>query len=91
MILKQVEEAEQRERERQKQAADERRRERVRERAKALQQARQAAKDELRAITKAWTDAYALEAFFTELSRRAAAIDGRDERISRSGFVLRGS
>lgn len=30
---------------------------------------------------KAWTDAFALEAFFTELCRRAAALDG-DERAN---------
>lgn len=47
-----------------------------RERAKARQQARQEAKDELRSIVKSWNDAFALEAFFTELSRRAAALDG---------------
>jgi hypothetical protein len=30
---------------------------------------------------KAWNDAFALEAFFTELSRRASALDG-DERMN---------
>ena len=75
--MKQAEEAERRERERQKQANEERRRHRARERAEARQRARQAAKDELRAIVKAWNDAFALEAFFAELSRRAATLEGR--------------
>jgi hypothetical protein len=48
----------------------------LRERAKARQQARQAAKEELRAIVKAWNDAFAFEVFFAELSRRAATLDG---------------
>ena len=36
----------------------------------------QAAKEELRSIVKARNDAFALEAFFTELSRRALSLDG---------------
>ncbi len=59
----------------------ERRRRQARERAEARQRARQAAKEELRSIVKAWNDAFALEAFFTELSRRASALDG-DERAN---------
>src|SRR6185436_1975420 len=57
---------------------EELRRLRARERAKAREQARQAAKDELRAIVTAWNTAFALEAFFTELSRRAAALGGEE-------------
>lgn len=81
VLVKQVEDAERRERERQAQAEKEARRRRARERAEARQRARQAAKEELRAIVKAWNDAFALEAFFTELSRHAAALDG-DERAN---------
>jgi hypothetical protein len=79
ILVKQVQDAEQRERERQMQAEIERRRRQAHERAEARQRARQAAKEELRSIVKAWNDAFALEAFFTELSRRASALDG-DER-----------
>jgi hypothetical protein len=75
VVVKLVEEAERRARERQKQEEEEDRREQARERAEALKRARQAAKDELRAIVKAWNDAFALEAFFAELSRRAAALE----------------
>lgn len=78
-IVKLVEDAERRERERRAQAAIEERRRRTRERAEARQRARQAAKDELRSIIKAWNDAFALDAFFNELSRRAQALEG-DER-----------
>jgi GTP1/Obg family GTP-binding protein len=81
VLVKQVDDAERRERERQAQAEKEARRRRVRERAEARQRARQAAKEELRAIVKAWNDAFALEAFFTELSHHAAALDG-DERAN---------
>lgn len=80
-LVKQAQDAEQRERERQAQAAKEERRRRARERAEARQRARQAAKEELRSIVKAWNDAFALDAFFTELSRRASALDG-DERAN---------
>jgi hypothetical protein len=80
-IVKRVEDAKQRERERRAQAAIEARGRRARERAEARQRARQTAKDELRSIVKAWTDAFALEAFFNELSRRAQALEG-DERVS---------
>jgi hypothetical protein len=79
IIVKQVEYAEQRERERQVQAVIEERRRRARERAEATDRARQAAKEELRSIVRAWNDAFALEAFFTELCRHAATLDG-DER-----------
>lgn len=78
-LLKQAADAEQRHRERLAQMEEESRRRKARERAEALQRARQAAKDELRQIVKAWNDAFAVEAFFTELSRRAAAV-GDDER-----------
>jgi hypothetical protein len=78
VIVKQAADAQERERERQARIEEELRRQRVSERAKARQQARQAAKDELRAIVKAWNDAFALEAFFTELSRRAAALNGEE-------------
>ena len=75
-LVKQAEEAQQRQRERQARAEEESRRHEARERAKARQQARQAAKEELRGIVKAWNDAFAVEAFFTELSRRAATLKG---------------
>lgn len=81
ILVKQVQDAEQREHARQAQAKKEERRRRARERAEARQRARQAAKEELRSIVKAWNDAFALEAFFTELSRRASALDG-DERVN---------
>jgi hypothetical protein len=78
-LLKQAAAAEERHRERIAQMEEESRRRKARERAEALQRARQAAKDDLRQIVKAWNDAFALEAFFKELSRRAAAL-GDDER-----------
>ena len=80
-IMKQVEDAEQRRREQEAQEKIERRRRQARERAEARERARQAAKEELRSIVKAWSDAFALEAFFTELARRASALDG-DERAN---------
>jgi hypothetical protein len=79
ILVKQVQDAEQREREQQERAEIEHRRYLARERAEARQHARQAAKEELRSIVKEWNDAFALEAFFTELSRRALVLDG-DER-----------
>ena len=79
VIVKQVEDADQRRREEQAQARIELRRYQARERAEARQRARHAAKDELRSIVKGWNEAFALEAFFTELSRRAATLAG-DER-----------
>jgi len=75
-IVKQVEDAEQRRREQEVQEKIERRRRQARERAEARQRARQAAKEELRSILKVWNDAFALEAFFALLSRRASALDG---------------
>lgn len=81
ILVKQVQDAEQRERERQAQAEIERRRREARERAEARQRARQAAKEELRSIVKAWNEAFALEAFFTEASRRAAVLND-DERAN---------
>jgi GTP1/Obg family GTP-binding protein len=78
VLAKQAEDAEQRERERRAQAEREERRRETRERAEARRRARQAAKEELRSIVKAWNDAFALEAFFTELSRRAATLDGEE-------------
>jgi hypothetical protein len=78
-IVKQVEDAEQRRREQEAREKIERHRRQARERAEARQRARQAAKDELRTIVKAWNDAFALDAFFNELSRRAQALGG-DER-----------
>ena len=79
VILKQAEDAAQRRREEQARWKAQERREKAREHTKAVQQARQAAKDELRSIVKAWNDAFAVEAFFAELSRRAKTIGG-DER-----------
>jgi hypothetical protein len=81
VVVKMIEDADQRERERRVQAAIEGRRRRARERAEARQRARQTAKQELCAIVKAWSDAFALEAFFNELSRRAQALGG-DERTN---------
>jgi len=81
VIMKQVEDAEQRRREQEAREKIERRRREARERAEARQRARQAAKEELRSIVKAWNDAFALDAFFTELSRRASALNG-DERAN---------
>jgi hypothetical protein len=78
-IVKQVEDAEQRQREQEAREKIERRRRQARERAEARQRARQAAKEELRSIVKAWNEAFALEAFFDELSHRAQALVG-DER-----------
>src|SRR4051794_21759155 len=40
-------------------------------------------KEELRSIVKAWNDAFALDAFFNELSRRAQALVGNERGISR--------
>jgi hypothetical protein len=79
IIMKRVEDAEQLRREQEAQEKIERRRRQSRQRSEARQRARQAAKDELRAIVRAWNEAFALEAFFTELSRRASVLDG-DER-----------
>lgn len=44
---------------------------------------------------EAWNDAFALEAFFTELSRRAAALDGEqrvelEERITAARELMGG-
>ena len=78
ILVNQAQDAEKRERERQRQAELEERRRKARQRAEARERARQAAKDELRAIAKAWNDAFAVEAFFTELSRRAATLDGNE-------------
>jgi vacuolar-type H+-ATPase subunit E/Vma4 len=61
VILKQVEDAAQRRREQEAREKIERRRRQARERAEAWQRARQAAKEELRSIVKAWNDAFALE------------------------------
>lgn len=81
VIVKLIEDAEQRDSERRAQAAIEERRRRERERADARLRASLAAKEELFAIVKAWSDAFALEAFFGELSRRAQALEG-EERAS---------
>jgi hypothetical protein len=77
--VKQVEDAERRRQEQEARDGIERRRREARERAEAQQRARQAAKEELQSIVKAWKDAFALDAFFNELSRRAKALVG-DER-----------
>jgi hypothetical protein len=79
VVVKQVEDAERRRREQEAREKIERRRRQARERAEARQRARQAAKEELRSIFKAWNDAFALDAFFNELSRRAQGLVG-DER-----------
>lgn len=81
ILVKQVQDAEQRAREERAKAEVEHRRYLARERAEALKRARQVAKEELRAIVKAWNEAFALEAFFVELSRQASALDG-EERAS---------
>jgi hypothetical protein len=78
-IVKHVEDAEQRRREQEAREKIERRHRQARERAEARQRARQAAMEELRSIVKAWNEAFALDAFFNELSRRAATLGG-DER-----------
>jgi hypothetical protein len=78
VIVQQAEEAERGRQEWQKQAEEEERRCRARERAEALRRAQQAAREELRAIVKAWNDAFALEAFFNELSRHAAPLEDRE-------------
>jgi hypothetical protein len=75
-IVKHVEDADQRRREQEAREKIERRRRQARERAEARQRARQAAKEELRSIVKAWNDAFALDAFFNELSRRAQTLVG---------------
>jgi hypothetical protein len=76
VVTQQAEAAAQRERERQAREREASRRRQAEERAKVRQQARQVAKEELRSIVKAWNDSFAVEAFFTELSRRAATLDG---------------
>ncbi len=81
VLVKQVHDAEQREREWRVKAERELRQLRARERTEARQRARQAAKDELHSIIKAWNDSFALDALCTELSRRASALDP-DERAS---------
>lgn len=95
ILVKQVQDAEERERERQRQAKIEERRRKARQRAEARERAKQAAKDELRAIVKAWNDAFAVEAFFSELSRRAATLDGNEraeleERIEAARELMGG-
>jgi hypothetical protein len=78
-IVKQAQDADQRRREQEAREKIDRRRRQARERAEALRRARQAAKEELQSIVKAWNDAFALEAFFNELSLRAQMLVG-DER-----------
>lgn len=95
LIVKLVEDAERREQERWAQAAREERRRRARERSEARQRAREVAKDELHAILKAWTDAFAREALFGELSRRAQALEGEgraslEARIQRARALAGG-
>jgi len=80
VLVKQAQDAERRERERPRPL---RGRTPPREGARAREgkkQARQAAKDDLRSIVKAWNDAFAIEAFFTELSRPRGNPRGDDER-----------
>ncbi len=86
ILVRQVEDATARLRAEQARYEAERRREQARERAKARQQAVQAARDELRAIAKAWTDAFALKAFFVELSRRARRSMASSDRLSKPEF-----
>ena len=50
---------------------------------------RQAAKEELRSIVKAWNDAFALDAFFNELSRRAQRSSATSARSSRRASIRR--
>ena len=95
VIVQQAKDAEQREKERRIQAAKELRRLKAQQRVEARQRARQEAKKELRDIVEAWNDAFALEAFFTELSRRAAALDGEqrvelEERITAARQLMGG-
>jgi hypothetical protein len=78
ILVKQVQDAEQRECEQRAQAAIEHRRYLARERAEARQRARQTAMEELRSIVKAWNEAFALEAFFIELTRRASTFHGEE-------------
>jgi hypothetical protein len=87
-IAKQVEDAEQRRREQEAREKVERRRRQARERAEARQRARQAAKEELRSIVEAWNEAFALDAFFNELSRRAQSLVG-DERADLEARIHR--
>lgn len=89
VIVKQVEDAEQRRREQAAREQIERRRRQARERAEARQRARQAGKEELQSIVKAWNDAFALDAFFNELSRCAQALVGEDAAESCQGVALR--
>jgi hypothetical protein len=86
VIMRQVEDAEQRRREQEAQEKIEHRRRQARDRAEARQRARQAAREELRSIVRAWNDAFALEAFFTELSRHASALAG-DERSNLEAHI----
>jgi len=79
IFVKQVQDAEHRERERQARFEIERRRRQARDRDEARQRARQAANEELRSIVTAWNDAFALEAFFSELARCASMLNA-DER-----------
>ncbi len=86
VLVKQAQEAEARELERQRQADIEEGRRRARQRVEARQRARQAANEELRSIVKAWNDAFALEAFFGEVSRSAAVLEG-DDRAELEGRI----
>ena len=78
VLVKQVQDAEHRARERRAQLEEESRRHRAREAAEALARARHKAKEDLRSIVGAWNDAFALEAFFAELSRRAETLEGHE-------------
>jgi flagellar biosynthesis/type III secretory pathway protein FliH len=95
VLLKEMEAADQRARERRAVYEEELRQRKARERAEALQRARQAAKEELRSIVRAWNDAFALEAFFTELSLRAERLSGEarealDSRIQTARDLMGG-
>jgi hypothetical protein len=63
----------------------------VRDRAEELQRARQAAKEDLRPIVKAWNYAFSLKAFFAELTRRAETFKLKAARASKLAFGARAS
>lgn len=65
-------------RERQKQADAQWRRYQAEEREPKRREARQEAKERLRAIVNGWNRAFAVEAFVAELARRAATLDGEE-------------
>jgi GNAT superfamily N-acetyltransferase len=65
----------------------ERRHRQARERAEVRRRARQAAKEELRSIVKAWTDAFALDAFFNNSRAALGRSSATSARIWRRGSI----